>query len=300
MWLRSMLRRGTRPVRVASCSRISTQGASRAARARSSASRAWKTSALTFSRRTPSTAAICSCDSSPSSKRTSAARWSSGRRCSSSTRSRRSARCWICAAMPWNGASPTACPSTETCARCARRAERQRLRAIVYSHGRSSIVARAAAQRPVGGGEGLLQGVLRLLATAQHVAAEREQAAVVAVVDDLEGVVVAGAHASDESIVADTQQPPPARRLVETGRGPRWRPSAQVCATGAPKCKSSKSAPDLPARHGGQPAGSPGRRSGACWGCDAGARCIRARTKVRPARPLMRRRMADFGPPPVR
>ena len=43
-------------------------------------------------------------------------------------------------------------------------------------------------------------------------------------------------------------------------------------------------APDLPARHGGQPAGGPGRRSGACWGCDAGAQCIRAQTTVRPTR----------------
>ena len=69
----------------------------------------------------------------------------------------------------------------------------------------------------------MLQGVLRLLATAQHVAAEREQAAVVAVVDDLEGIVVAGAHASDEPVVADTQQPAPARRLrrpnVDRGGG---------------------------------------------------------------------------------
>ena len=62
----------------------------------------------------------------------------------------------------------------------------------------------------------MLQGVLRLLATAEHVPAEGEQAAVVAVVDDLERGVVARAHARDEAIVAHAQQPPPARRLRRT------------------------------------------------------------------------------------
>ena len=84
-------------------------------------------------------------------------------------------------------------------------------------------VAAAAAQRPVRRGEAVLQGVLGLLATAQHLPAEGEQPAVVAVVDDLEGVVVAGAHASDEPVVADAQQPPPARRMrrpnVDRGGG---------------------------------------------------------------------------------
>src|SRR6476661_4048808 len=49
---------------------------------------------------------------------------------------------------------------------------------------------------------------------------------------------------------------------------------AQVCATRPEKCErdARKGAPGLPARHGDQPAGGPGRRSGACWGCDAGAR----------------------------
>jgi hypothetical protein len=71
----------------------------------------------------------------------------------------------------------------------------------------------AAAQGPVRRHEAVLQGVLGLLAVPQHVSAEREQPTVVAVVDDLERVVVAGAHASDEPIVADAYQAPTARRM---------------------------------------------------------------------------------------
>ena len=86
--------------------------------------------------------------------------------------------------------------------------------------------------------------------------------------------VVAGAHASDEAIVAHARQPPPARRVrrtdVDRGGGHR----RKYAPPGAAKCESRarKGAPGLPARHGGQPAGGPGRRSGACWGCGAGAR----------------------------
>ena len=231
----------------------------RASRARISASRAWKTSALTFSRRTPSTAAICSWDSSPSSKRTSAARWSSGRRCSSSTSSRRSARRWTCAAMPSNGPAPAASPSAETCARCAP----QRRQAAVAGdrvQPRAQLdVARAAAQRPVGGGEAVLQGVLGLLAAAQHVSAEGEQAAVVAVVDDLEGGVVAGAHASDESIVAHAQQPPPARRL----RGPNVdRGGGHRAKYALPGTRNVKAKVPRTSRHG-MGGNRPGARDGA-------------------------------------
>ena len=48
----------------------------------------------------------------------------------------------------------------------------------------------------------MLQGVLGLLAAAEHLSAEGEQAAVVAVVDDLERGVVTGAHPRHEAIVA--------------------------------------------------------------------------------------------------
>jgi hypothetical protein len=66
------------------------------------------------------------------------------------------------------------------------------------------LEADLAAGRPhgaVGGHEGVLQGVLGLLAGAEHVAAEREQTAVVAVEDQLEGAVVAGADAGDQRLV---------------------------------------------------------------------------------------------------
>ena len=71
-----------------------------------------------------------------------------------------------------------------------------------------------------------------------------------------------------------------------SGRAPRRRPSVQYepPAPGNVKAVRGAGVPDLPARHGGQPAGGPGRRSGACWGCGAGAQCIRAQTTVRPTR----------------
>ena len=59
-WRRSAARLNAAPRAVASCSRISTHGVSRARRQPASDSRAWKTSAFTLSRRTPSTSAISS------------------------------------------------------------------------------------------------------------------------------------------------------------------------------------------------------------------------------------------------
>ncbi len=60
MWARTMPRAGAFPRAFASSSRTSEQAVSRALRPRYSPSRAWKMSALTFSRRTPSTIAISS------------------------------------------------------------------------------------------------------------------------------------------------------------------------------------------------------------------------------------------------
>jgi len=57
----------------------------------------------------------------------------------------------------------------------------------------------------------VLQGVLGLLTAAEHVSAEGEQAAVVAVVDDLERGVVTGSHAGDEAVVPHARQPPRTR-----------------------------------------------------------------------------------------
>ena len=86
-------------------------------------------------------------------------------------------------------------------------------------------VARTAAQSPIRRGEAVLQGILRLLATAEHVPAEGQQALVVAVEDDLERRVVSRAHAGDEAIVAHAWQPPRARRprrtYVDRGGGHR-------------------------------------------------------------------------------
>jgi hypothetical protein len=73
----------------------------------------------------------------------------------------------------------------------------------------------AGAQRAIGGHEGVLQRVLRLLVAGQHVPAEGEQAAVVAVEDELEGALVAAADTSHEGIVG-----PPARQAVAQERAP--------------------------------------------------------------------------------
>jgi hypothetical protein len=52
----------------------------------------------------------------------------------------------------------------------------------------------------------VLDGVLRLLVRAEHVAAEAEDAAVVAVEDDLEGGLVAAPDPFDESLVGQPRQ----------------------------------------------------------------------------------------------
>jgi hypothetical protein len=106
------------------------------------------------------------------------------------------------------------------------------------------------------------------------VPAEREQAAVVAVVDDLEGGVVTGAHTSETSRSSPTRI---TRRLRAGSGDRRWTAVAAMgaCATAASRCESSwrarwtspsapLRAPDLPGTAWGQPAGGPGRRSGAC------------------------------------
>src|SRR6185436_4440842 len=53
-----------------------------------------------------------------------------------------------------------------------------------------------------GGEEGVLERVLGLLARAEHVPAEAEDRAVVAVEERLEGGLVAGAHERHETLVA--------------------------------------------------------------------------------------------------
>ena len=65
----------------------------------------------------------------------------------------------------------------------------------------------AAHEVAVGGHERVLDRVLRLVGRGQHVAAEREDAAVVAVIDRLEGRLAPAAHERDEPLVGgDAQQ----------------------------------------------------------------------------------------------
>ena len=61
----------------------------------------------------------------------------------------------------------------------------------------------AGAQRAVGAQEGLLERVLAVLAVADHVAAEREQRRVVAVVERLEGALVAASHERRQTLVVE-------------------------------------------------------------------------------------------------
>ncbi len=131
MCARVMLRGKILPRTVASRSRISEHGLSRASRPRASASRAWKISAFTFSVRTPNTSAISACEWSPSSKSTNAARWSTGKRCTSASNSRSSSRRTTCAdGSSKQRKSPTT-PSRSTTSCRTRSSDRQRLRAIV-------------------------------------------------------------------------------------------------------------------------------------------------------------------------
>ena len=77
----------------------------------------------------------------------------------------------------------------------------ERLRAIRYSHGRTLIGALVGEHRVEGGGEDLLQHVLGVLARGQHVAAERQQARLVAGDERLEGGLVAAPDERDEPLV---------------------------------------------------------------------------------------------------
>ena len=70
----------------------------------------------------------------------------------------------------------------------------------------------------------MLEGVLGLLVAGEHVPAEGEQAAVIAVEDELEGPLVAGADAGDEGVVGA-----PARKAQARSRPPE---GAHACGGG--------------------------------------------------------------------
>ena len=94
------------------------------------------------------------------------------------------------------------------------------MRAIRYSHGRTLIGAVVGHQRVEGGGEDLLQHVLGVLARAEHVAAEGQQARLVARDQRLVGGLVAAPGQRDEALVAlEAQQRRRAAKAVGVGMG---------------------------------------------------------------------------------
>ena len=78
------------------------------------------------------------------------------------------------------------------------------------------LVARP--QRAIGGQEGVLQDVLGLLARAEHVLAEREQPAVVGVVERLERGIVPAANPSEELGLGLRRRPAAGARSAGAGR----------------------------------------------------------------------------------
>ena len=132
-WRRRVRRLRMPPLPDATCLRISLHAASCAWRHPARPVRAWKTSALTLAVSHPSTRATSACAMSSSSASTRAVRCSAGRRPRSPSSSRSSARCSTSSDSPAVDCSI----SSTGCSRRARSSVRQRLRAIVYSHGRS-------------------------------------------------------------------------------------------------------------------------------------------------------------------
>ena len=76
-------------------------------------------------------------------------------------------------------------------------------------------IVRARLQCPIGGHERQLQRVLGRLAIPQHMRAEREHPTGVAVVDVLEGGMVAGANAGHQVVVGDVGSSRPIRPLTK-------------------------------------------------------------------------------------
>ena len=74
----------------------------------------------------------------------------------------------------------------------------------------------------MGAQEGLLQRVLALLVGAEHVAAEAEQRAVVAVVERLEGALVAGRRERGEACVVDPAEAGADERGSDRGGWHLW------------------------------------------------------------------------------
>ena len=152
-------------------------------------------------------------------------RWVSGSPWTSSMSWRNSSRlCTLSAVVVPCSARCTSIESTPiACVR--RRWFSERLRAIRYSHGPHVQRALVGEHRVERGGEDLLEHVLGVLARAEHVPAEREQARLVAGHERLVGGLVAASGQRDEALVGlDPQQRRRAAKLavragVGEGRG---------------------------------------------------------------------------------
>jgi hypothetical protein len=93
-------------------------------------------------------------------------------------------------------------PSTDAISACAAAIARYREQPRLHRVRQPTL-----AQRMMSAQEGLLQGVLAVLTVAEHVAAERQQRRVVAVVERLERVLIAVAHERGEAGVVDPPKP---------------------------------------------------------------------------------------------
>ena len=218
-WRRSGPRRSTPPRAVSSCDRISSHGRAPRVAVRDQARARLEDQRLDLGRRAPDHLWRSPGGSrSPSSARTSAPRWSSGSPARSPTQLAQVRAPLHLVGEPVEARLDVL--ERRAARRAARRARvRQRLRAIAKSHGPHAVRARARrAQRPVRAHERLLQRVLAVLAVAQHVAAEREQRRVMAVVDRLEGGRVALGDQRGEALVA---HPPESGAGLHHGRRER-------------------------------------------------------------------------------
>ena len=174
---------------------------SRASAASASDTRARTSSDFTLGTVVSIASAIWSYESASISRRSSAVRWVSGSSPTSATIWRNSSRlCTVSAVLVPPSRSNTSIESWP--AGCGRRRWfSERLRAIRYSHGRALIGRSSREHRVERGGEDLLEHVLGVLLRAEHVAAEGEQARLIALDQRLERAVVAAARERDQALV---------------------------------------------------------------------------------------------------
>ena len=192
---------------------MSSHGVARASRSAISVVRAWNTSALTFSGGHPITVAISAWPRSPSSCRTSAPRWSSGR---PREVGHELAQVGAAADVVGQAVERDLDVVGRHRGRAAGREQREAAVAGDREQPRADRVRHPAVeQRPVRAQERLLERVLAVLAVADHVPAEREQRRVVAVVERLEGGDVAARHERGEALVGETAEPAVPRSCVQ-------------------------------------------------------------------------------------